>query len=240
MKKRVYIGSALIGCLFLVWIGFYLYKTYIGSNANWNLPLTGKVIVIDPGHGGVDGGAVGRSGEVVEKEIALDISLMLRDYLQEAGAYVIMTRETDRDLAPEDLRGYSRRKTKDLYNRLAIINAPDRDLFISVHLNAIPSPRWRGAQTFYNPTNDDSRDLSRFIQDELRQNLENTTRHAKQLSSVFILKEANIPGAIVEVGFLSNPSEAELLAGSDYQNKVATSIYRGILRYFTNEKAPEK
>lgn len=240
MKKRIYIGAVLIGCLLLIVTGVYLYKTNVGSNANWNLPLTGKVIVIDPGHGGVDGGAVGRGGETIEKEIALDISLMLRDYLQEAGAYVVMTRETDRDLAPDDVRGYSRRKTKDLFSRLEIINAPDRDLFISIHLNAIPSPRWRGAQTFYNPTNDDSRDLSLFIQDELRENLENTDRLAKRLSSVFLLKEANIPGAIVEVGFLSNPTEAELLNESDYQNKVAASIYRGILRYFTNEQAPEK
>ncbi len=240
MKLRIYMGLAIVGCLFLVSASVYLYRTYVGTHANWNLPLTGKVIVIDPGHGGVDGGAIGRGGEAVEKEIALEISLKLRDYLQQAGAYVVMTRETDRDLAPEDLKGYSRRKTQDLYKRLEIINAPNRDLFVSIHLNAIPSPRWRGAQTFYNPTNEDSRALSRFIQDEFQKNLENTNRLAKKLSSVFLLKEAKIPGAIVEVGFLSNPTEAELLSESEYQNRVAASIYQGILRYFTNEKAPDK
>lgn len=238
--KRVFIGLSITGVILLIGLGAYFYHTYIGTNANWNLPLAGKVIVLDPGHGGVDGGAVDRHGEIVEKEITLSISLMLRDYLQEAGAYVLMTRESDHDLAPEDVRGYSRRKTHDLYKRLEMINASNRDLFISIHLNAIPSPRWRGAQTFYNPTNEDSERLSRFIQDELRVNLENTDRLAKKLSNVFILKEAKIPGAIVEVGFLSNPSEAELLREKEYQNKVAASIYQGILRYYTNEDSLEK
>lgn len=238
MKKRTLVGVMIFALLIFITLGIYLYKTNVGSHSSWELPLSGKIIVLDPGHGGVDGGAVG--GDVIEKEVTLAIGLMLRDYLQEMGAYVVMTRETDRDLADEDLRGYSRRKTQDLHNRLEIINAPNTDLFISIHLNAIPSPRWRGAQTFYNPTNKDSRELSLFIQEELRKNLENTDRGIKQLSNIFILKEAKIPGAIVEVGFLSNPSEAQLLQQSDYQNKVAASVYRGILRYFTNETVPEK
>lgn len=239
MSKKFAMSAAAIGMLVLIAFGVYIYYAYENSNASWNLPLSGKVIVVDPGHGGVDGGAVGQD-EIVEKEIALEIALMLREYLQGSGAFVIMTRETDRDLAPEGLRGYSRRKTQDLHKRLEIINAPDRDLFVSIHLNAVPSSRWRGAQTFFNPANEESQKLSRFIQDELRKNLGNTDRYAKKLTHVFLLKEAKIPGAIVEVGFLSNPEEAQLLSQKDYQNKIAISIYRGILRYFTNESAPEK
>lgn len=239
MSKKFAMSAAAIGMLVLIAFGVYIYYAYENSNASWNLPLSGKVIVVDPGHGGVDGGAVGQD-EIVEKEIALEIALMLREYLQGSGAFVIMTRETDRDLAPEGLRGYSRRKTQDLHKRLEIINVPDRDLFVSIHLNAVPSSRWRGAQTFFNPANEESQKLSRFIQDELRKNLGNTDRYAKKLTHVFLLKEAKIPGAIVEVGFLSNPDEAQLLSQKDYQNKIAISIYRGILRYFTNESAPEK
>lgn len=239
MSKKFAMSAAAIGMLVLIAFGVYIYYAYENSNASWNLPLSGKVIVVDPGHGGVDGGAVGQD-EIVEKEIALEIALMLREYLQGSGAFVIMTRETDRDLAPEGLRGYSRRKTQDLHKRLEIINVPDRDLFVSIHLNAVPSSRWRGAQTFFNPANEESQKLSRFIQDELRKNLGNTDRYAKKLTHVFLLKEAKIPGAIVEVGFLSNPEEAQLLSQKDYQNKIAISIYRGILRYFTNESAPEK
>ncbi|PWA12872.1 N-acetylmuramoyl-L-alanine amidase CwlD [Pueribacillus theae] len=235
--KKWFIVIALLHVL--IFIILFNKQINLESSDSWELPLSGKIIVLDPGHGGPDGGAVGR-GNVIEKDVTLNISLKLRDYLQEAGAYVVMTRETDRDLADENIKGYSRRKTDDLYKRLAMINEPNRDLFISVHLNAIPSPKWRGAQTFYNPTNDESRNVSIFIQDELRRNLGNTDRKAKSLTSVFILKEAKIPGAIVEVGFLSNPTEEELLKQSEYQTKVAASIYQGILRYFTNEEPPEE
>lgn len=238
MRKWIIRGVILLLLLLLIIVLFRAIKSG-DSWSSWALPLSGKVIVLDPGHGGPDGGAVGK-GNVLEKEIALAISLQLRDYLQQAGALVIMTRETDQDLAGRDVQGLSRRKTDDLYKRLSIINESNGDLFLSVHLNVIPSPRWRGAQTFYNPTNEESEAVSLFIQDELRRNLENTDRKAKHLSNIFILKEADIPGAIVEVGFLSNPSENELLQQTPYQNKIAASIYQGILRYYAEEELPKE
>ena len=200
----------------------------------WNLPLTGKVILIDPGHGGPDGGAGDK--KALEKDIALDVSLKVRDYLQQQGAMVVMTRETDKDLAPDGMKGYSRRKVADLKERLKIINESDADLFISLHLNAIPSARWSGAQTFYAPQFKENQKAARFIQDELRRNLENTTRNAKPLGQVYILKYAKRPGALVEIGFLSNPQERANLKTDAYQDMVAASVYKGVLRFFTNEK----
>ncbi|MEB3752687.1 N-acetylmuramoyl-L-alanine amidase CwlD [Geobacillus sp. FSL W8-0032] len=208
------------------------------STKPWNLPLSGRIIVLDPGHGGPDGGAVG--GEVLEKEIALSVAKKLRDYLQQQGALVLMTRETDRDLASPSTRGYSRRKTEDLRERTALINQAEADLFISIHLNAIPSPRWRGAQTFYYGSLIENKRLAKFIQAELRRNLENTDRSAKMIDTVYLLKHAKIPGALVEVGFLSNPDERELLASDHYQTKLAASIYKGVLRYFSNEPTPRE
>ncbi|KQB94916.1 N-acetylmuramoyl-L-alanine amidase CwlD [Geobacillus sp. MR] len=203
------------------------------STKPWNLPLSGRIIVLDPGHGGPDGGAVG--GEVVEKEIALNVAKKLRDYLQQQGALVLMTRETDRDLASPSTRGYSRRKKEDLRERTTFINKSDADLFISIHLNAIPSPRWRGAQTFYYGSLIENERLAKFIQAELRRNLENTHRVAKMIDTVYLLKHAKKPGALVEIGFLSNPDERELLASDHYQTQLAASIYKGVLRYFSNE-----
>jgi N-acetylmuramoyl-L-alanine amidase len=200
----------------------------------WNLPLSGKIILLDAGHGGPDGGA--GTGKTLEKDIALDITIKVRDYLQQQGALVIMTRENDKDLADPDTRGYSRRKVEDLKKRLKMINTTDNDLFISIHLNAIPSSQWRGAQTFYAPHHEENARAAKFIQEEMRKNLENTDRKAKPLSQVFILKHAKKPGALVEVGFLSNPNEKALLKSESYQEKVAISIYKGIMRYFTNEK----
>ncbi|AIM16717.1 N-acetylmuramoyl-L-alanine amidase CwlD [Neobacillus thermocopriae] len=201
---------------------------------SWNLPLSGKIILLDAGHGGPDGGA--GSGKTLEKDIALSITLMVRDYLQEQGALVVMTRETDTDLADPDTRGYSRRKVEDLKKRLQMINNKENDFFVSIHLNAIPSSRWSGAQTFYAPHHKENARAAKFIQDELRKNLENTHRKAKPINEVYILKHAKKPGVLVEVGFLSNPTERENLKKKEYQEKVAASIYKGILRYFTNEK----
>ncbi|MYL65849.1 N-acetylmuramoyl-L-alanine amidase CwlD [Bacillus hwajinpoensis] len=232
--KRFGVATGIIVLLFII-----NYKFAIDSSWDaWHLPLSGQVIVIDPGHGGADGGAVGDN--VVEKDIALKISLKLRDYLQEAGALVIMTRETDTDLASEGTKGLSNRKAEDLRKRVELINEGSHHLFVSIHLNAIPSSQWSGAQTFYNPVNEESKALSRFIQDEIKRNLENTNRLAKNMDSVYLLREAEIPGSLVEVGFLSNPSERELLNTDTYQNKVAASIYQGIIRYATNESVPEE
>lgn len=108
-----------------------------------SLPLSGKIIYLDPGHGGPDGGAVG--GKLLEKDVTLEVAFRVRDYLQEQGALVIMTRESDTDLAPEGTKGYSRRKAEDLRQRVKLINHSEAELYISIHLNAIPSQKWSGS-----------------------------------------------------------------------------------------------
>ncbi|MFB9329488.1 N-acetylmuramoyl-L-alanine amidase CwlD [Paenibacillus aurantiacus] len=210
----------------------------------WTMPLSGKTIVLDAGHGGVDGGAVSKQG-VVEKDLNLAIALQLRDYLQQAGALVHMTREGDYDLAEEDTKKISRRKTEDLVKRAQFVKDQEADLFVTIHMNSIPSPRWSGAQTFYYPNLPENERLAALIQDEIRRNLENTQRVAAKKNDIYLLKAMDtIPTALIEVGFLSNPGEAAMLADAEYQKKVATSIYQGILRYSAGEKwgaaAPSK
>jgi len=204
---------------------------------SWNLPLSGKVIILDPGHGGPDGGAV--VDGVVEKDIALSISKMLRDYLQAQGALVILTREEDEDLAG-DVDGYRARKRADLKKRLDLINDSQADLFLSIHLNSFPSSQSSGAQTFYTLRYKENKWAAAFIQDELKDNLENTRRVAKPIDHVYVLKYAKKPGALVEVGFLSNSRERQELTETTYQDKVAASIYKGIMRYFTEEPIEEE
>lgn len=233
MKKGWKISVFTVGLIVLFFILQYDFSEDDTWNS-WNLPLSGKVILIDPGHGGPDGGA--GDAEALEKDIALSISLKLREYLQEQGALVIMTREEDKDLADEDTRGYSRRKVEDLKERLEMINQSEADFFVSVHLNSIPSPRWSGAQTFFAPQFKENVRAAKFIQDELKRNLENTKREAKPINHVYILKHAKKPGVLVEAGFLSNPDERERLQKNRYQDKLAASVYNGILRYYTDEK----
>ncbi|GAA3317637.1 hypothetical protein GCM10020331_017170 [Ectobacillus funiculus] len=109
----------------------------------------GKIIVLDAGHGGPDGGAVGGDEIIEKKKLRLRLRKKVQDYLQEQGALVIMTRTKDEDLADEDTKGYSRRKVEDLRRRVEIVNNSDADFFVSIHLNAIPIPSSRGAQTFF-------------------------------------------------------------------------------------------
>ena len=138
----------IVGILLLIFI--LNYKLISNHTWNqWSLPLTGRVIVIDAGHGGPDGGAEAEGKQ--EKEVALKIAGKVRNYLQESGALVLMTREKDNDLADKDMKGLSRRKTQDLIRRAKFVNNADPDAMISIHLNAIPSPKWSGAQTFYHP-----------------------------------------------------------------------------------------
>lgn len=204
----------------------------------WSLPLTGMTIIIDPGHGGPDGGASG-SDKTSEKDITLSVATKLQDYLQQAGAVVYLTRETDKDLAKQDTKGLSRRKSEDIRNRLTFIHDKQADFFVTIHLNAIPSPKWSGAQTFYYPKFDESKHLATMVQDEMIRNLENTDRTALAINGIYLLKYAEIPGSLVEIGFLSNERERELLKKDDYQYKVAASIYEGILRYTTEEAKVE-
>lgn len=203
----------------------------------WTMPLSGKTIAIDAGHGGVDGGAVSKEG-VIEKDLNLAIALYLRDYLQQAGAVVVMTREGDYDLATGDSRAYSKRKTEDLKKRVELIKQSNPYAVVSIHMNSIPSDKWSGAQTFFHPGNHpDNISLATFIQDEIKRNLENTNRVPAKKTDVYVLKSMeNVPAALVEVGFLSNAGEAARLADTEYQRQVAASIYQGILRYSSGEK----
>ncbi|TFJ91727.1 N-acetylmuramoyl-L-alanine amidase CwlD [Lentibacillus salicampi] len=200
----------------------------------WSLPLSGKTIVIDPGHGGPDGGAVGKD-ETLEKDIALEVARKARDFLQQSGALVYLTREDDTDLAAEDTKGLSRRKAEDIRERLKFIHDQEADFFITLHLNALSSEQWHGAQTFYHPKEDKSKHLATMIQEEVIRNLDNTTRKPLALNNVYLLKHAEVPGALVEIGFLSNAHEREHLKKDSYQRKMAGSIYEGILRYVTEE-----
>jgi N-acetylmuramoyl-L-alanine amidase len=206
----------------------------VGSVSTMAMPLSGKVIMIDAGHGGADGGASGNG--LVEKHITLNIALYLRDYLNEAGAYVLMTREADQDLAEPETKSLSRRKVEDLLKRIHLLKEKRADALVSIHLNAMPSPKWSGAQTFYNPIREENKRLATLIQAELIKQLGNTNRLAKQKSDVYILKEAHVPTALVEVGFLTHPGEAKLLADENYQKKLAAAIYLGLLQYYTGKE----
>lgn len=201
---------------------------------NVELPLQGLVIGVDPGHGSYDPGFFTEG--VRESDIVLDISLKLRRLLEQGGAEVVMTRETD-ELMVENDNGTQR---EELRKRSKLFLNQDVDLYVSIHGNTVASPIWRGAQTFFYPEETEEAEendnkcknfnLAICIQDELQRVLANTDRPVR-IGNYYILRELSKPGVLVEVGFLSNPHERKLLQDEEYQELIAWSIYLGIIKY---------
>lgn len=178
----------------------------------------GLTVVIDPGHGGRDGGVVGSLTGKKESDINLGVSKSLRHFLREAGYNVVMTRETDEDLAD----GGGSFKKSDMLARKNIIDAANPDLVISVHQNFYPRKDIRGAQVFYAPDSEVGADYANRIQSTLNASL-GSDRAAKS-GDYYIIQCSAAPSVLVECGFLSNPTEEKLLVTAEYQQTVAYAL----------------
>ncbi len=229
----------IIGVLFFVTLLAVTYSTR-ASDIGFFLPepLSGVKVVIDPGHGGIDGGA--SYGEVVERDITLSMSLKLEKILKSQGATVVMTRTKEGDavaehLPDEDYPTTRARKRADLLLREEIMNNSEPDMVISMHVNAVPEERWRGAQVFYHAEGHEGGQLlAKSIQSSIKSNIGNTEREALAIKQVYILKKAKAPAVLVETGFISNTDERELLTSDKYQNDMVNAIADGI-RLFVEE-----
>jgi len=206
---------------------YFFLRTATGSLSE---KVAGRLVVIDPGHGGSDPGAVGPEG-VMEKDIVLNIAKYLEARLNEAAVYTILTRSGDGWVRPVPGGSFFGSKRQDLIERAEIANRSQADIFISIHCNSFPQSIWSGAQTFYYPGREESRILAVAIQTELVRRLGPNRRQANT-GDYRVLKEAKMPAVVVEAGFLSNPREGRLLADADYQKRVADAIFWGIIRYF--------
>lgn len=228
-RRLIYIVLALVLTITLL----ALFLTNCGKDVSTtSLRTSNKIIVLDPGHGGVDPGALSNTG-ILEKDISLNIAKKLRRLLEQTGSIVILTREEDVGLYTEKSITYNQKKNEDLRNRRIMINEINPDLFITIHLNSFSQSRYYGAQTFYQKGSNEGKTLTRLIQEELRNVLgEENERTALQTDSVYLLKEVQSTAILVECGFLSNPREAELLNQPEYQEKIAWAIYTGIIRYY--------
>jgi len=194
--------------------------------------LANRVIVVDPGHGGIDGGSES-SGGTKEKDITLEVSKRLAAMLGQAGAIVLLTRECDMWLADPDA---PHKKRSDLTKRVDIANRNNADAFLSIHVNSFFRNRGqRGAQTFSQPGSVEGKILSQFVQNELARVLGNTKRKPKEID--YFIRHSKVPAVIVEIGFISNPAEEKLLLDSAYQSKTAFAIYCGLVRYIADKSS---
>ena len=197
-----------------------------------NAEENNKVIVIDPGHGGIDGGAKSENG-VIEKDINLSISLKTKAALESKGYKVIMTRSEDVGLYTEGKK-VREKKIEDLGNRVKIKKENKCDAFISIHQNMFPQKNCKGAQV-WSANNEPSQKLGKIIQQKFKEEVDqNNKREAKVAKKEYKILNDGYEGAsvIVECGFLSNPEECELLGKEDYQNKIANTLANAIDEYF--------
>lgn len=194
-----------------------------------SLPLLGQVIYVDPGHGGLDPGAMYKN--IKEAPINLEISKKLEEALTKKGAIVYMTRYANNDLS---LPNASNHKRSDLNQRIKLINESNCSLYLSIHLNADVSESWYGAQVFYDDVNGENKILAEFLQNEFSKSL-NSKRKIKEISNLYLYRKVSRPGVLVEVGFLSNSNERYLLRQDSYQQKIADTIVSGVIKYLDSK-----
>ncbi|MBR3721391.1 MAG: N-acetylmuramoyl-L-alanine amidase [Selenomonadaceae bacterium] len=190
--------------------------------------LHGKKIGIDPGHGGSDAGAVGPTG-AMEKEVTLAISLELKKLLEEEGATVIMTRETDVEVSPKKNKATA---TEELQARVDIVNDAKVDIFLSIHMDSFTNRTARGTTGYYFSTGSKE---SRSLADKVRANIVDalgTMSRGTQTCNFYVVKHSDMPATLIEVAFISHPDEEKLLTSKEGVRKAATAIADGISDYF--------
>lgn len=193
----------------------------------------GRVIVIDAGHGGEDGGAVASDG-TLEKDLNFEVARLIKALCDLNGTQAIMTREDDSLLYDRygDLESYTgHKKEYDLKNRVRIASELENPVFISIHMNKFNQEKYSGVQIYYSKNNPASQMLARSIQNMTRQYLQPTNKRAiKQAdSSIFVLDKLECPSVLIECGFLSNQNELELLKTSEHQSGLALTIFLSVI-----------
>ena len=224
MKKVI---VAIITCLLII--------TYIVPVNAFASDNSDKVILIDPGHGGIDGGAKSKTG-TIEKDINLQISLKLRDNLEEKGYKVYMTRDEDEGLYQKG-NTVREKKREDLNRRVEMKKETECDIFVSIHQNMFPQSKCYGAQVWY-ASNDNSYNLATIVQDSIKESVkDNNKRVAKPAAEAYLILRDKYEGAsiLVECGFLSNPDEESRLKSDEHQNLIVEGISNGIDKYFDGD-----
>ena len=194
-------------------------------------------VVIDAGHGGEDGGAIGTNG-ALEKDINLDISFKLCDMLRASGVEVIMTRSEDILLYDRNTDYKGRKKILDMAERLKIVKSQKNAIFVSIHMNSFPQSKYRGLQVYYSGNSERSLVLANAIQESVATELQKeNTRKVKPSSNIFLLERIEVPAVLIECGFLSNAEECALLCDDEYRKELALCVYRGIFEFISEDNS---
>ena len=230
MLVRKYVIEWSMACLLLISF-YFLSRQAAQVSAELGKQKNTETIMVDPGHGGKDPGMVGVGG-LEEKGINLEISLILRDVLEERGWNVLLTRESDKGLYDETA---DNKKAQDLQRRIALIDEKKPVLTVSIHQNSYEDQTVKGPQVFYYESSSEGKKLAECIQETMNKELGiETVRKAKGNTSYYLLKRSSSVLVIAECGFLTNPEEAELLQTAEYQKRIAEALADGIEKYLSD------
>lgn len=213
--------SAVLFLTFIILLGVFASTSIYMVKAEIT-KKTSRVIYIDPGHGGFDGGAVSNINGLIEKDIVLDVSYRLKRMLEMVGYRVELTRKKDQAL--------ENNKRQDILKRVELINNSQAVIFVSIHANSFPDEKVFGAQVFYR-NDDDCKYLAENIQNGFSNIDKNNYRKAKAIKDKYLIDHTKKIGCLVEIGFLSNKREAENFKNENFLEKIAYAIYSGIISY---------
>ena len=213
----------LLAILILLTFSLAFNKTTIN-----NFPLFGKLVILDPGHGGLDPGAT--YGDKYEKEYNLVFANTLKTELEKTGATVILTREGDYDLASSDT---NHRKKNDFDNRIKLINDSNANLYISLHMNFLNDSSYYGSQVFFTENNTQNKKVAEILQKNLN-SFFNFNKETKIIDdSIYMYKKIDIPGVLIEYGFISSTKDRNNLKDENYRINLSKVIIKSTIEYFT-------
>lgn len=231
IKIRFYLGMVLVIIFSVLTVGSHIIDNLAVDTASSD-NFQNKTVIIDAGHGGIDGGTSASDG-TVEKNLNLQISVKINEILSSFGIKTVMTRTDDEDLSDDNASTIRQKKVSDIKNRLSIINETEDAVFVSIHQNHFTREKYSGAQVFYSKNDPLSQVLAEKIRFQLITVLQpDNTREIKQSGSeIYLLHHAKVPAVMVECGFLSNYNETQLLKNEEYQQKLAFTIAMGIIDF---------
>ena len=231
-KKWTALYVATILALFAIFAAILWQGNAVNASKNLELKQNGEfILIIDPGHGGFDPGAVASDG-TTESKINLAVGLQMEEMARLLGVESDMTRREDVSTESDANAAVRQRKNSDLKNRVEQINGISGGVLVSLHQNSLPQvPAVHGAQVFYSEV-EDSRELAETVQSALNTVINDRNKEVKAAGGgVYLLKNAKIPAILVECGFLSNGDETALLNTQAHQNRLALTILASVLEH---------
>ena len=240
-KKNVFILAFFIFTVIFVSLSllFFLLSSRFSEDEEKSISANRSypTVIIDAGHGGEDGGAVGIDG-TCEKDINLRIAQKLFDTLSTSGINCIMTRTEDTLLYGRNQNYEGRKKLLDMQARLAIVQKYDNVIFVSIHQNSFPSAKYSGFQAYFSPNDPRSQTLAKAIEDQIREHLQPSNKRASKPSDgkIYLLDKITCPAVLLECGFISNAEECALLNSEEYQTRLAQTISDSIIAFFNENR----